>query len=134
MPMVTSSMQAIRSQIMTAESMPESVRGISTLGGASGQAAVPAPPPKSKAPLFVGLGVGSLVLVGAVVGALSLRKPDKATGPGGDAAKTARSTEGDAAAAARTQEATEVVGRRRAAGRRHHSDRRWTVARDAVDG
>ncbi|MFO0655945.1 MAG: serine/threonine-protein kinase [Polyangia bacterium] len=77
MPMVTSSMQAIRSQIMTAESMPESVRGISTLGGASGQAAVPAPPPKSKAPLFVGLGVGSLVLVGAVVGALSLRKPDK---------------------------------------------------------
>ncbi len=82
MPMVTSSMQAIRSQIMTAESMPESVRGISTLGGASGQAAaLPIAPPRSKAPLLVGLGIGVVVMAGAVVALVTLRKPDKPQPP-----------------------------------------------------
>jgi serine/threonine-protein kinase len=77
MPMVTMSMQALRSQIMNAESMPESVRGISTLGGASGQAAVAPPPPKkSKAPVFVGLGVGLVLAVGGLV-AISVLRPNK---------------------------------------------------------
>lgn len=66
MPMVTQSMQALRSQIMTADAMPDSIKGISTLGGATGQAAaIPGPPPKSRASLFIGLGVAATVLVGA---------------------------------------------------------------------
>ena len=76
MPMVTNSMQAIRSQIMTADSMPDSVRGISTLGGASGQAAV-VPVKKSRAPLFIGLGVGSALLIVGAVSMLALRNPQK---------------------------------------------------------
>ena len=64
MPMVTQSMQAVRSQIMTAEAMADSIKGISTLGGATGQAAaIQVPKPKSRTPLLIGLGVGAVALV-----------------------------------------------------------------------
>ena len=77
--MVTTSMQAVRSQIMNAESMPESVRGISTLGGATGQAAVTPPPPrKSKAPLLIGAGV---VVLGALLAVVLLRGPSQPQPP-----------------------------------------------------
>ncbi|MBP6609019.1 MAG: protein kinase, partial [Deltaproteobacteria bacterium] len=77
--MVTTSMQAVRSQIMNAESMPESVRGISTLGGATGQAAVTLPPPrKSKVPLLIGAGV---VVLGALLAVVLLRGPSQPQPP-----------------------------------------------------
>lgn len=76
MPMLTSSMQAVRSQILPAEMMPEAPRLSSTLGGASGQSTV-APPPKSKTGLFIGLGIGTLLLAGGLAAVFVLRKPDK---------------------------------------------------------
>lgn len=76
MPMVTTSMQAVRSQIMSAEAMPDYSRGISTLGGVTGQSTI-APPKKSRTVLFVGLGVTVAVIAGSAATAIFIRKPDK---------------------------------------------------------
>lgn len=81
MSMVTQSFQAVRSQIMTADAMPDGIKGISTLGGATGQAAaIPSPAPKSRATLFVGLGVGCLALV-AVAAVAVVKRTSKPNPP-----------------------------------------------------
>ena len=55
------------------------MRGISTLGGATGQAAVTPPPPrKSKAPLLIGVGV---VVLGALLAVVLLRGPSQPQPP-----------------------------------------------------